>query len=262
MSASTTSSASTPQVDFGQENIPAAEKAGRVREVFDQVANRYDLMNDMMSGGLHRLWKRQLITQMPVFAGARLLDLASGTGDIARGYLSKAEAQHLPVEVLASDINAAMLQEAGKRTIDSNVPDALAPHRLQINAEHLPFRDDSLHLVSIAFGMRNVTDREKALQDIYRVLARGGQFFCLEFSPLPEGTALSKAYDWYSFEVIPRLGEQITGSPDSYRYLVESIRRFPDSPTFSSMMQAAGFARVEATPMTHGVVQLHRGWKY
>ncbi len=245
---------------FGFEDVPIDEKQTRVRGVFDSVASKYDIMNDVMSGGLHRLWKNHFVSQLPLREGLHLLDLAGGTGDISFRYLERANKQNLKTHTTISDINAAMLAEGEKRALNLNM------HRLgeidfkEINAEEIPFKDNSLDAVTIAFGIRNVTHIDKALKEIYRVLKPGSPFFCLEFSPV-ETPVLKELYDAYSFNFIPQFGKMITGDRDSYQYLVESIRKFPTAEMFADKISDAGFSRTSFERMTGGVVAIHRGWK-
>ena len=244
-----------PKVDFGYAQVPPEQKADRVRGVFDSVAGKYDLMNDLMSGGLHRLWKRFTLSQTGLKPGQRALDVAGGTGDLALGLARQVGASGL---VVLSDINWEMLSRGRDRLLDAgvtgNVDFALA------NAEQLPFADASFDCVTIGFGLRNVTDKPAALASMRRVLRPGGQLLVLEFSQPAAG--LKPFYDLYSFSVLPRLGQLIAGDADSYRYLAESIRMFPDQPTLAGMMRAAGFDDCRWHNLTGGVVALHRGYAY
>jgi demethylmenaquinone methyltransferase/2-methoxy-6-polyprenyl-1,4-benzoquinol methylase len=240
---------------FGYETVAEAEKAGRVRGVFDSVATRYDLMNDLMSLGIHRLWKRFAIELTGVRAGQRVLDLASGTGDLAARLAGLVGPDGL---VLMSDINAAMLAQGRDRLLDAgrvgNVRFA------QIDAESLPFPDASFDCVTIGFGLRNVTHKELALAEMRRVLRPGGRALVLEFSH-PTTAPLRAAYDLYSFQVLPRLGRLVASDEASYRYLAESIRVHPDQETLKAMMEAAGFERCDVHNLTGGVVAVHRGFR-
>jgi demethylmenaquinone methyltransferase/2-methoxy-6-polyprenyl-1,4-benzoquinol methylase len=240
---------------FGYETVAEAEKAGRVRGVFDSVATRYDLMNDLMSLGVHRLWKRFAIELTGVRAGQRVLDLASGTGDLAARLAGLVGPDGL---VLMSDINAAMLAQGRDRLLDAgrvgNVRFA------QIDAESLPFPDASFDCVTIGFGLRNVTHKELALAEMRRVLRPGGRALVLEFSH-PTTAPLRAAYDLYSFQVLPRLGRLVASDEASYRYLAESIRVHPDQETLKAMMEAAGFERCDVHNLTGGVVAVHRGFR-
>ncbi|CAG1007513.1 demethylmenaquinone methyltransferase / 2-methoxy-6-polyprenyl-1,4-benzoquinol methylase [Burkholderiales bacterium] len=240
-------------VDFGFERVSPDEKTRRVRGVFDSVASRYDLMNDLMSGGLHRLWKRYAVGVAAVREGARVLDLAGGTGDLARLF---AKAVGATGRVVLTDINHAMLAEGRDKLLDAG----LAPGIAQCDAEALPFPDRSFDVVSIGFGLRNVTRKENALAEMRRVLAPGGAALILEFSRV--APALASAYDWYSFNVLPKLGRLVAGDEASYRYLAESIRMHPDQETLKAMMERAGFDSVEYHNLTAGVVALHVGRVY
>jgi demethylmenaquinone methyltransferase/2-methoxy-6-polyprenyl-1,4-benzoquinol methylase len=238
---------------FGYEEVPASEKARRVRGVFDSVAGRYDVMNDVMSAGLHRLWKRFAVDAARPRAGMRVLDLAGGTGDLARLFARRVGAAGT---VVHTDINLAMLAEGRDKLIDRGV----ALPTVQCNAEALPFADRSFDVVSIAFGLRNVTRKEAALEQMRRVLRPGGVAVVLEFSRV--AAPLAPAYDWYSFNVLPRLGRLIANDDASYRYLAESIRVHPDQETLKAMMEQAGFDLVEYHNLTAGVVAVHVGRVY
>lgn len=235
---------------FGFEEVPADDKARRVRGVFDSVAGRYDLMNDLMSAGLHRLWKRFAVNASGVRAGMRVLDLAGGTGDLARLFASRVGAAG---QVVLTDINRDMLSVGRDKLLDAG----LALPVLQCDAERLPFPDRCFDCVSIAFGLRNVTHKDAALAEMRRVLKPGGVAAVLEFSRV--WRPLAPAYDWYSFNVIPRIGKLVAGDDSSYRYLAESIRMHPDQATLKAMMEQAGFGRVEVHNLTAGVVALHLG---
>lgn len=241
------------QTHFGFQTIDAEEKQQRVRGVFDSVASRYDLMNDFMSAGLHRLWKREMVAALAPRAGQRILDVAGGTGDIAFRIRKAADAH-----VTICDINEAMLNEGKNRAIDANMREGL--EWVVGNAESLPFPDAHFDAYTIAFGIRNVTHIEQALAEAHRVLKIGGRFLCLEFSHVPN-EMLAKMYDLYSFNVIPWVGERITQDRAAYQYLVESIRRFPDQERFAKMIKNAGFGNVTYRNMTGGVVALHSGRK-
>jgi len=237
---------------FGYQQVPEADKARRVADVFDSVAARYDLMNDLMSGGLHRLWKRSAIERSGVRPGERVLDLAGGTGDLARRFARRVGPTG---EVVLADINRAMLGRGRDRLIDAGLVLPL----VQCDAESLPFADASFDCVSIGFGLRNVTRKARALGEMRRVLRAGGRLLVLEFSRV--WGPLRPIYDAYSFSVLPRLGKLVAGDADSYRYLAESIRMHPDQGELKEMMQAAGLERVDYLNLTGGVVALHRGFR-
>jgi demethylmenaquinone methyltransferase/2-methoxy-6-polyprenyl-1,4-benzoquinol methylase len=246
------------ETQFGYETVPLADKQGLVDEVFHSVARRYDLMNDLMSGGLHRAWKDALVTAVnPPKTAKRfaLLDLAGGTGDIAFRVVA---AGGPGTRVTVCDINAEMLAVGRERAAERGLDDVVSFE--QGNAEQLPYPDRSFDCVTIAFGIRNVPRIERALEQAYRVLRIGGHFLCLEFSSV-DVPGLQALYDLYSFRVIPRVGQAVTGDREAYQYLVESIRKFPKPKVFAQMIEAAGFRRVSFTPMTGGVVALHSGWK-
>ncbi len=247
-------------VDFGHRKVAAAEKEPLVRAVFDSVAPAYDAMNDFMSGGLHRVWKSVLLDRLNPQPGQRLLDVAGGTGDIARGFLARAGERdprdRAPATATVCDINHAMMREGRERAGDAQE----GLYRVCGNAEQLPLPDRSVDRYTIGFGIRNVTHRDRALREAYRVLKPGGLFYCLEFSQ-PETDTLGAIYRLYSDHLIPRLGEWVAEDRDSYAYLVESIERFPDAPAFAREVSAAGFARVKAERLSGGIVALHSGWK-
>ena len=240
---------------FGFRTVDAGEKAGLVRGVFDSVASRYDVMNDLMSLGVHRLWKRFAIELAGVRPGQQVLDLASGTGDLADRFADLVGPGGL---VLMTDINAAMLGVGRDRMVDRGHAGNLA--YAQVDAEVLPFPDDTFDLVTIAFGLRNVTHKEQALAAMYRVLRPGGRALVLEFSK-PLNKPLEKLYDLYSFHILPRMGDLVAKDADSYRYLAESIRMHPDQETLKGMMEHAGFERCDVHNMTGGIVAVHRGFK-
>jgi demethylmenaquinone methyltransferase/2-methoxy-6-polyprenyl-1,4-benzoquinol methylase len=245
-----------PQTSFGFRDVGAQERQGLVNAVFSRVAGRYDLMNDIMSGGMHRLWKADLINWLAPSPAApqRLIDVAGGTGDIARRFL---DAAHPGSSAVICDISGEML-EAGRAKLTPRYGERLA--FVQGNAETLPFADRSFDACTIAFGIRNVTHIEAALAEAFRVLKRGGRFLCLEFSAV-ETPMLDKLYDAWSFRVIPKLGEWVAGDAESYRYLVESIRKFPDQERFAAMVRDAGFERVQYRNLTGGIAALHSGWR-
>ncbi|MEM9170989.1 MAG: class I SAM-dependent methyltransferase [Pseudomonadota bacterium] len=250
-----------PTVSFGFEEVAADEKAGRVRGVFSSVADRYDLMNDLMSGGVHRIWKGVLIDRLAPRPGQTLIDVAGGTGDVARAFVETATrrrgAADAPAQAFVCDINEQMVR-AGLTRPASRVEGRI--RRVTGDAQALPFPDRTAHAYTIAFGIRNVTDRAAALAEARRVLKPGGRFACLEFShPITDG--FQAIYDAYSFNVIPRLGRLVTGDEAAYRYLVESIRRFPSQDTFAQELRAAGFQRVTFENLTGGVAALHLCWR-
>jgi demethylmenaquinone methyltransferase/2-methoxy-6-polyprenyl-1,4-benzoquinol methylase len=238
---------------FGFEQVPVEDKVVRVRGVFDSVAGKYDLMNDLMSAGLHRLWKRFAVNATRVRTGMRVLDLAGGTGDLALGFARRVGPKG---EVVLTDINGAMLEAGRNRVLDAGL---LLPV-VQCDAEKLPFPDAHFDCVSIAFGLRNVSRKENALAEMRRVLKPGGVAVVLEFSRVWQ--PLAPAYDWYSFNVLPRLGRLVAGDDASYRYLAESIRMHPDQATLKAMMEQAGFDRVEVHNLTAGVVAVHLGYRF
>ena len=238
---------------FGFKTVAEDEKAGLVRGVFDSVASRYDIMNDFMSAGLHRLWKNEMVGWLSPRNGWKILDVAGGTGDIAFRIKKRAQC-----DVTVCDINAAMLEEGRNRAIDHNILQGI--EWVCGDAENLPFDSDSRDAYTIAFGIRNVTHIDRALAEAYRVLKPGGRFLCLEFSHMPNET-MQKMYDLYSFNVIPRLGQIIAGSAEPYQYLVESIRKFPKQEEFAEMIRVAGFGNVQYRNFTGGVVALHSGRK-
>ncbi|MFN5165597.1 MAG: bifunctional demethylmenaquinone methyltransferase/2-methoxy-6-polyprenyl-1,4-benzoquinol methylase UbiE [Pseudomonadota bacterium] len=238
------------QTHFGFQDVDEAEKARRVRGVFDSVASRYDLMNDVLSFGMHRLWKGYAVAVAGVRPGMSVLDIAGGTGDLARRF---AEAVGERGRVVLTDINETMLRTGRDRLLD----DGVALPAVACDAERLPFADASFDLVSVAFGLRNMTHKEAALAEMARVLRTGGRLLVLEFSrPAP---LLRRPYDWYSFHVMPRLGGWIASDADSYRYLAESIRMHPDQETLKAMMQGCGFAHVDVHNRAGGIVALHVG---
>jgi demethylmenaquinone methyltransferase/2-methoxy-6-polyprenyl-1,4-benzoquinol methylase len=242
--------------DFGYAEIPVAEKQSRVRAVFESVAGKYDLMNDLMSMGVHRLWKQFTLSQTGLRPGQRALDVAGGTGDLASGMAKQVGDDGL---VILTDINAAMLARGRDRMVDAGVVRNL---RCSLaNAECLPFKEQSFDCVTIAFGLRNVTDKNAALRSMLRVLKPGGQLMVLEFSK-PTAPGLKPIYDAYSFNVLPWLGKVIAQDEASYRYLAESIRRFPDQETLKTMMQEAGFSNCSYHNLSGGIVALHRGYKF
>ena len=246
------------QTHFGYESVRLEDKQGRVDDVFHSVAQRYDLMNDLMSGGLHRAWKDALVTAVnPPRSGGkyRVLDIAGGTGDVAFRVLAAGGAG---THVTVCDINTDMLNVGRSRAVGRGLEGSAVFE--QGNAEALPYPDRNFDCVTIAFGIRNVPRVERALQEAYRVLRIGGRFLCLEFSSV-DLPGLDRLYELYSFQVIPHIGEMVTGDRDAYRYLVESIRKFPKPGIFARMIENAGFRRVTYSPMSGGVVALHSGWR-
>ncbi len=240
------------QTHFGFESVDEKEKAKRVRGVFDSVASRYDIMNDLMSGGLHRAWKAYTVMVANLKEGDRALDIAGGTGDLSLAFAKKVGKSG---QVVHTDINFAMLSTGRDRLLDHGV---VLP-TLVCDAEKLPFPDNYFDVVSVAFGLRNMTHKDLALKEMNRVLKPRGKMLVLEFSRVAK--PLAKAYDWYSFNVLPFIGKVVTGDPDSYRYLVESIRMHPAQEELKSMMREAGFGHVDYHNMTAGVVALHVGIK-
>lgn len=240
---------------FGYQTVDTDSKKALVGEVFDSVADRYDIMNDLMSFGVHRLWKRFTINQTGVRAGQSVLDLAGGTGDLAAKLHQRVGSSG---NVVLSDINASMLSVGRDRMINEGIVGNM--HYALADAEQLPFAESSFHCVTMAFGLRNVTDKQRALNSIYSTLKPGGRLLVLEFSK-PVLPVLSKAYDTYSFSALPAMGKLVANDAESYRYLAESIRKHPDQETLLGMMQTAGFERCEYHNMTGGIVALHKGFK-
>ena len=236
---------------FGYEEIPEDEKIARVGAVFSGVARKYDIMNDAMSGGMHRLWKDRFVRRVKPRSGERILDMAGGTGDIAFRMADSG------AEITVSDINQDMLDVGLERAVKRGIDDFVWSCQ---NAEELSFADRSFDAYTIAFGIRNVTHIDRALAEAYRVLKHGGRFFCLEFSTT-EWPGFKDVYDAYSHRMVPRIGKAIAGDEDSYRYLVESIRRFPPMPAFEAMIREAGFTQTRVEPIMGGLVAIHSGWK-
>jgi demethylmenaquinone methyltransferase/2-methoxy-6-polyprenyl-1,4-benzoquinol methylase len=239
---------------FGFETVPEADKAGRVQGVFNSVASKYDIMNDVMSAGIHRIWKEAMMDWLAPRSGQKLLDVAGGTGDVSFKFLARAGAGHATV----LDLTEPMLVEGRKRAEAAAMADSL--DWVVGDAMALPFDDNSFDVYTISFGIRNVTRPQEALNEAYRVLRPGGRLMVLEFSQLPN-PLMQKAYDLYSFNVIPRMGQMIANDRDSYQYLVESIRNFPDQETFLNMVETAGFEQAKYRNLTMGVAALHSGWK-
>ncbi|WP_394197670.1 bifunctional demethylmenaquinone methyltransferase/2-methoxy-6-polyprenyl-1,4-benzoquinol methylase UbiE [Litoreibacter albidus] len=239
---------------FGFTDVPENQKAGMVHGVFTNVASKYDIMNDVMSVGIHRIWKDAMMDWLAPRAGQRLLDVAGGTGDVSFRFLARAG----DADAVVLDMTESMLVEGRKRAEASSLADRL--DWVVGDAMALPFEDNSFDVYTISFGIRNVTRIADALSEAYRVLRPGGRLMVLEFSQLPN-PMMQKAYDLYSFNVIPKMGKVIAGDNESYQYLVESIRQFPDQDTFAGMIRAAGFENVSYRNMTLGVAALHAGWK-
>ncbi len=244
-----------PTTHFGYKTVKTEEKEGLVANVFHSVANQYDLMNDLMSAGIHRLWKRFTIELSGVRKGQAVLDLAGGTGDLAAKFAAIVGEQG---QVVLSDINESMLNVGRDKLTDHGVCKNI--DYVQADAQYLPFPDNSFDCITIAFGLRNVTDKDLALRSMLRVLKPGGRLLILEFSK-PTNELLSKFYDTYSFKVIPKIGKVITGDADSYQYLAESIRMHPNQETLRLMMEEAGYCRCEYYNMTGGIVAVHKGLK-
>jgi len=241
------------ETDFGFERVTVEEKPHRVRRVFDSVASRYDLMNDLMSGGIHRLWKQEMVRRLNPRPAQVLLDVAGGTGDIAERFVATAG-----TSAIVCDVNQAMIETGRDRAIDRGRIREIG--WICGDAETLPIASRSVDAVTIAFGLRNVTRMDVALAEMRRVLKPGGRFLCLEFSPVST-PGLSRLYDLYSFQILPRIGAVVTGDREAYRYLVESIRRFPDQRELARRMEAAGFEQVTVRSLSGGIAALHSGWR-
>ncbi len=239
---------------FGYKTVAADDKADMVRGVFDSVASRYDIMNDLMSAGMHRLWKRYTIDQAAVRPGHTVLDLAGGTGDLAREFSRKVGKEG---HVILADINAAMLKQGRSRLIDAGISGNVTI--AQVDAQNLPFADSTFDCITMAFGLRNVTNKDAALASMFRVLKPGGKAMILEFSE--PNKAIKPAYDVYSFKVLPALGRLVADDPESYQYLAESIRMHPNQETLKSMMETVGFERCRFHNMAAGIVALHIGYR-
>ena len=237
---------------FGYQQVPEAEKAAKVADVFHSVASRYDLMNDLMSAGLHRLWKRYAVLQAGLRPGMKVLDVAGGTADLTRLFLKQVGESG---QVVLTDINFSMLREGRDRMLNEGRQAPTA----QCDGERLPFSDNTFDCVSVAFGLRNMTHKDQALKEMHRVLKPGGRLLVLEFSKVWK--PLAPLYDAYSFQVLPRIGKLVAGDESSYRYLAESIRMHPDQETLKTMMEEAGFFKVDYANLTGGVVALHKGYK-
>lgn len=251
-----TQQAPDEQTHFGFKQVNSTEKAGMVADVFHSVAAKYDVMNDFMSLGIHRLWKRFTIDCSGVRTGHKVLDLAGGTGDLAGKF---ARIVGPTGKVVLSDINDSMLQVGRDKLRDKGIVGNI--ETVQANAECLPFPDNYFDLITIAFGLRNVTDKQKALESMFRVLKPGGRLLVLEFSK-PENDNFAKLYDWYSFNILPKMGQWVANDAESYQYLAESIRMHPDQDTLKGMMETAGYEQVTYHNLTGGIVALHRGFKF
>lgn len=244
-----------PTTDFGFKKVNKNEKTTLVRQIFDSVADQYNLMNDLMSFGIHRCWKKFTIDQAGVKPGAQILDIAGGTGDLAKAFSKRVGQEGC---VVLADINHNMLQVGRAELINDGI---LNVNYVQTNAECLCFPDNYFDCITISFGLRNVTDKMAALKSMYRVLKPGGKLLILEFSK-PVIPGLKQLYDAYSFAIVPKLGKLVTGDADSYQYLVESIRMHPDQATLKNMMEEAGFERIEYKNLSGGIVALHCGYKF
>ncbi|PLA74402.1 bifunctional demethylmenaquinone methyltransferase/2-methoxy-6-polyprenyl-1,4-benzoquinol methylase UbiE [Hydrogenovibrio sp. SC-1] len=243
-------------IDFGFSEVPLEEKVKKVKGVFDSVAGKYDVMNDVMSLGIHRLWKRHAIELSGIRPGNKVLDLAGGTGDLTKAFAKRVGKNG---QVVLADINESMVRVGRDRLINEGVIGNV--DYTITNAEALTYPDNTFDLVTISFGLRNVTNKDKALAEMARVLKPGGQLMVLEFSKVTQ-PMLAKAYDFYSFNILPKMGKLIANDEDSYQYLAESIRMHPDQETLKQMMLDAGFDKAEYINMSQGIVALHRGWKY
>ncbi len=250
----TSTDENSDKTHFGYKTVTADDKADMVRGVFDSVASRYDVMNDLMSAGMHRLWKRYTIDQAAVRSGQTVLDLAGGTGDLARAFSRKVGRDG---HVILADINAAMLKQGRSRLVDAGISGNVTI--TQVDAQNLPFEDSTFDCIAMAFGLRNVTDKDAALASMYRVLKPGGKAMILEFSE--PNKAIKPAYDIYSFKVLPTLGKLVADDPESYQYLAESIRMHPNQETLKSMMETVGFERCRYHNMAAGIVALHIGYR-
>ncbi|HEX4293373.1 MAG TPA: bifunctional demethylmenaquinone methyltransferase/2-methoxy-6-polyprenyl-1,4-benzoquinol methylase UbiE [Rhizomicrobium sp.] len=251
------SNADSSTASFGYRDVPEAEKEGLVREVFSSVARRYDLMNDLMSGGVHRLWKAAMVEWLDPRPGRRMLDVAGGTGDIAFRIAQMARSRGGEAEIVVCDINADMLGEGVRRAREKGEG---AVSWVCGDAEKLPVPDASMDAYTIAFGIRNVTHIQTALEEARRVLKPGGRFLCLEFSRV-EAPVLDAIYDAYSMNILPRLGQMVAGDTEAYRYLAESIRRFPPQREFARMIEKAGLSRVKVRNLTGGIAAMHSAWR-
>ena len=245
-----------PTIDFGFTEVPLQEKVKKVKGVFDSVAGNYDIMNDVMSLGVHRLWKRHTIELSGIRPGKVVLDLAGGTGDLTKEFAKRVGKEG---KVVLADINESMVRVGRDRLINAGIAGNV--EYTITNAEALAFPDNTFDLATIAFGLRNVTNKDKALEELYRVLKPGGQLMILEFSKVTQ-PLFAKFYDFYSFNILPKMGKLIANDEASYQYLAESIRMHPDQETLKQMMLTAGFDKADYLNMNEGIVALHRGWKY
>ncbi len=248
------------QTHFGFKQVDENQKSSLVKEVFNSVASKYDIMNDFMSAGMHRLWKDKMVKEIKFISGQsyQTIDVAGGTGDVAFRILKKAKEQNAKIEIEVADINAEMLSVGKDRAVDKNLFSHL--HFNCCDGEKLPYADSSFDYYTIAFGIRNFTNIQNGLNEAFRVLKPGGKFICLEFSQV-NNLPLAKLYDLYSFKAIPKIGKLVAGDEDSYQYLVESIRKFPNQENFKKMIEKAGFSNVSYTSLNFGVVAIHTGFK-
>lgn len=246
------------KTDFGFESLALQDKTDKVSSLFQNVAPHYDLMNDIMSLGLHRFWKKYFLSQLALSPQQKILDIAGGTGDIAESIFMQCQQEYLNSSVVLTDINPTMLKKGAQRWVDKGY--ITGPQRIEANAETLPFPNNHFDICTIAFGLRNITHKEKALEEIYRVLKPGGQFLCLEFSH-PPSPSVAALYDLYSFTCIPLLGKVFAKNKKAYQYLVESIRMFPKADILKDIIQDIGFKRVSYETLTFGIVCIHKGWK-
>ncbi len=246
------------KANFGFKEVDSDQKHGMVFDVFKSVAGKYDIMNDFMSFGLHRIWKRVMVNNLPLRENAQMLDIASGSGDIAIKIIRKYKAKNVALKITLSDINEHMLENGKNKVIDENLF-SYADFKIA-DVEALPFPDSSFDFITVAFGIRNVTDIPKALKEIHRVLKIGGKFMCLEFSNV-ENDILAKIYETYSFNIVPKIGRVVANDEASYQYLVESIKMFPEAERFKNMISEAGFENTSYEKLTFGVVAIHSGWK-
>ena len=243
---------------FGFKEVDRDQKSNLVKDIFSNVAKKYDLMNDLMSAGTHRLWKNNMINYIDFFDNIKIIDVAGGTGDIAFRIAKKAQEKNLNYQIEVVDINPQMLEVGRSRAVDMNLFSHL--NFVENDGENLKFADESFDVFTIAFGIRNFTNIDKGLREAHRVLKKGGKFICLEFSKV-EDIFLQKIYDTYSFKIIPKIGEFILKDHDSYQYLVESIRKFPDQKSFTKLIENAGFSRVGYQNLTFGACAIHWGFK-